>query len=54
METFSLIDTDEVASPSVPEGPLINGLVSSTLLTETVRVWSEVLLAASVALTTTT
>ena len=38
VETFSLIDTDEVASPSVPEGPLINGFVSSTSLTETVRV----------------
>ena len=38
VETFSLMDTDEVASPSVPEGPLINGFVSSTSLTETVRV----------------
>jgi len=38
VETFSLMDTDEVASPSVPEGPLINGLVSSISLTETVRV----------------
>ena len=38
VETFSLIDIDEVASPSIPDGPLINGLVSSTSLTETVRV----------------
>ena len=51
---FSAIDFALVAAPALPVLPVINGFVSSTSVTVTVTVWSEVLLPLSVALTTTT
>ena len=50
---FSLIDLVLFASPADPEGPVIEGFISSISATVTVTVWSEVLLALSVALTET-
>ena len=51
---FSLTVLVLVAAPALPVLPWIKGFVSSTLVTETVTVWSEVLLPLSVALTPTT
>ena len=51
---FSAIDAELFSAPAPPEGPVINGAVSSTSVTVTVSVWSEVLPVVSVALTTTT
>ena len=50
---FSLIDLEDDESPALPEGPVMDAEVSSTSLTEIVRVWSEVLPAESVARATT-
>ena len=51
---FSLTETELVLEPAPPDDPVMRGFVSSRSVTETVTVWSEVLLAESVALTITT
>ena len=50
---FSLIDLELEEEPAPPEGPVIVGAISSRFETFTVKFWSEVLPAPSVALTFT-
>ena len=50
---FSSIDVELELAPEPPEGPVIFGPFSSTSEMSTVRFWSEVLPAESVALTFT-
>ena len=51
---FSLIDLVLFASPADPEGPVIEGFISSISATVTLTVWSEVFPELSVARTSTT
>ena len=47
---FSLIDLVLLPAPAFPDGPVIDGAISSTSATVTVTIWSEVLPEESVAL----
>ena len=51
---FSLIVIELESSPGSPEGPVIEGTVSSISAIETVMGWRDLLPEGSVALTTTT